>query len=337
MVTAVMADLHLGSPSCVLRTPAVRARLIAEVEQADRTVLLGDTLSLRGRGLDVLAAAEQFLRELGDAVGEREVVIVPGNHDHRLALPLLESSDEPGLERRMRVTKHAEGPLGAVRRALGRARVTLAYPGLWLRDDVYATHGHYLDVHAAVPRIDAALAVAMRAVVRTPPPRGAEVADYEAILAPVYAFLHGRGQIPGRGGAVNGEGEARPFSVFGGGVAAAAAVGAVMAARTPLRGLPSLLTPAGIGAAGLAGMAEVIGRIGITAPHVIFGHTHRAGPLRGEEEAWTLPAGPRLHNPGSWSWTPALIGKGREADPYWPGRLLRIGADGPPELCELLG
>ena len=28
--------------------------------------------------------------------------------------------------------------------------VQLAYPGVWLRDDVYATHGHYLDCHSEV-------------------------------------------------------------------------------------------------------------------------------------------------------------------------------------------
>jgi hypothetical protein len=337
MVTAVVADLHLGSPYCVLRTPAVRERLLAEIEQADRTVLLGDTLTLRNTSTtDVVAAAEPFFAELGDAVGERELVVVPGNHDHRLALPLLESPGVSELVHRTPVTQHTQGPLGALGRALGRAQVTVAYPGVWIRPDVYATHGHYLDLHAPVPRIDAALAAAMTAIVRTPPRRGARVADYEAVLAPVYAFLHARGQSPGQPGGLARRGRARPFSVYGGGLAGALAVGAVMAARSPNRAWRSLLTPAGIAAAGLSGMCEVVERIGIAARHVLFGHTHRAGPLPGEEAEWTTPGGTRLHNPGSWMWAPALIGDHKEADPYWPGRILRVGAEGPPELRALL-
>ena len=31
------------------------------------------------------------------------------------------------------------------------ARVRVAYPGLWVRPDVYATHGHYLDCHLTMP------------------------------------------------------------------------------------------------------------------------------------------------------------------------------------------
>ena len=30
----------------------------------------------------------------------------------------------------------------------------LAYPGVWLRPDVYATHGHYVDLHITVPSFE---------------------------------------------------------------------------------------------------------------------------------------------------------------------------------------
>ena len=39
--------------------------------------------------------------------------------------------------------------------------LTLAYPGLRLRPDVYATHGHYLDLHLTVPRLESIAASAM--------------------------------------------------------------------------------------------------------------------------------------------------------------------------------
>ena len=86
-----------------------------------------------------------FFEALGDAVGSGRVTIVPGNHDHRLIAPRLKGRRQLGLEQRYDV---APGdPLDAVVRCMGRARVELVYPGVWLRPDVYATHGHYLDCH----------------------------------------------------------------------------------------------------------------------------------------------------------------------------------------------
>ena len=41
------------------------------------------------------------------------------------------------------------------------AKLSFAYPGLWLRDDVYAFHGHYLDLHMAMPRLECVLGQAM--------------------------------------------------------------------------------------------------------------------------------------------------------------------------------
>ena len=52
------------------------------------------------------------------------------------------------------------------RSALGPARVRAAYPGVWLREDVYATHGHYLDRHTTVPMFERLGAGAMARIVR---------------------------------------------------------------------------------------------------------------------------------------------------------------------------
>ena len=65
--------------------------------------------------------------------------------------------------------------------------VRLAYPGLWLRPGVYATHGHYLDLDLTVPRLESIAASAMG----RSPAAGAKcgsAADYEAVLGPIYAF-----------------------------------------------------------------------------------------------------------------------------------------------------
>ena len=38
---------------------------------------------------------------------------------------------------------------------MGRAgKLSAAFPGLWLRPDVYATHGHYLDCHLTIPTME---------------------------------------------------------------------------------------------------------------------------------------------------------------------------------------
>ena len=49
-----------------------------------------------------------------------------------------------------------------------RRSVTVAYPGLWVRPDVYATHGHYLDCHLTVPTIERLSIGAMGRVLRRP-------------------------------------------------------------------------------------------------------------------------------------------------------------------------
>ena len=70
---------------------------------------------------------------------------------------------------------------------------------------------------------------------------------------------------------------------------------------------------------------------------MIFGHTHRAGPLAGDDAAeWALPAGgaAREHRlAGSTSRASTRDGTG---GPYWPGGAVEIDDDGVPRLVRLL-
>ena len=134
----------------------------------------------------------------------REVVLVPGNHDHALVAPWLERA------RRARRAA-AAGPRGAPgRRApaprprrspqwLAPATLTVAYPGIWLRDDVYATHGHYLDRHTTVPTFERLGAGIMGRLVGAVPEEDARPDDYEAALAPLYAWMHAMAERSGGG------------------------------------------------------------------------------------------------------------------------------------------
>jgi len=118
MRTAILSDLHLGvaSGEDVLREPGVRRLLIEEIGDADRVVLLGDVVELRDLALGVaLDSARPFFEELGAALAGREVTIVPGNHDHRFAEPLLDelalSGAQLGLEHR---AAPSPGPTAAI-------------------------------------------------------------------------------------------------------------------------------------------------------------------------------------------------------------------------------
>ena len=70
---------------------------------------------------------------------------------------------------------------------------------------------------------------------------------------------------------------------------------------------------------------------------MLFGHTHRAGPLDGDTKAeWESPAGPRLVNTGCWVHEKVFLGDGGERSPYWPGTVVEVAADGPPLLRNVL-
>ena len=76
-------------------------------------------------------------------------------------------------------------------------------------------------------------------------------------------------------------------------------------------------------------MSEVVERLGIGARHVIFGHTHRAGMLEGDEPAeWLTPNGARLHNAGSWVFSRAFSSD--PAEPLLAGRRGLVEDGAPP-------
>jgi hypothetical protein len=233
------------------------------------------------------------------------------------------------------------GPLGQVARALAPAEVRVAYPGLWLRHDVYATHGHYLDVHNTVPSLERIAIGAMQRVAGRLPEGQVSPDDYEAALAPVYALGYALAQNAGRNRSLGRQdrsaklweriaGDGRPTigaRVLGGAVVPAA-VWALNAARLgPLS--PDLSGPA-LRRSALASMRTAMERLGVGAPHVIFGHTHRSGPHPGDE-GWG-----GLVNTGSWILEPTFLGARPAKSPYFPGHCAFVRDSGPPELRRLL-
>jgi hypothetical protein len=328
--------------------------LVAQLADVDRLVLLGDVLELRHGPLrEALAAARGPLSEMGTALGsEAEVVILAGNHDHHLVEPWLGRRALNGAAPRLGLQSAVEWiagePLALVAEMLAPARVRAAYPGVWLRDDVWATHGHYLDLHLTVPTIERIGTGVMRRVVGTPTAGPADAEGYEAVLAPLYAWLHGvaQGAEPGRGrrlqaGSVRGwsalAGPARRRTLRARAIAAAWPLAVAALNRAGLGPLRPEVSGTALRHSGLQAMGEVATRIGVRADHVIFGHTHRAGPLGADDAAeWTTGRGIRLINSGSWVYEPAFLGDDPGASPYRVGFAVAVDDDEPPRLINLV-
>lgn len=364
MRTLIVSDLHLGSVTRadLLRRPELRAPLLEAAADAQRVVLLGDVLELRhGPPRDALAAARPFFEELGAALAGREVVIVAGNHDHALVEPwLVRRGEEPearalGVEQLLEPAQSSPA-LERIAGWVSPARLRVAYPGVWVRPDVFATHGHYLDCHLTVPTLERLSVGVMSRVLARPPSQFDSVADYEAVAAPVFAWRDAVARDGPTGSALNGGATVTAWDALRGAspregrtihaslrwlraraiaVAFPVAVGALNRAGVgPLRADVSMSE---LRRAGLRAMGEVASRLGLADAYVVFGHTHRAGPLPGDVVGeWRGPAGARLVNAGSWTYSRAFLTETRGESPYWPGSMVIVDDDGPPVLARLL-
>jgi hypothetical protein len=337
----------------VLRRPEIAEVLARELREREvrRLVLLGDTLELRhGPMRDAIAAADPALRTIGAAV--ETIVLLPGNHDHALLAPWLarrrgaEAPAPIGLEEN--VDWRAGEPLARLARAAQPASFAVAYPGLWLRERVYATHGHYLDVHITVPTFER-LGVGVMGRLTGPVPQRATPDDYERHLEPLYAWLAAVAENAPPGRRSRGAGASvRAWRALSGSSGHAAPQLLAMRAGTALAlrlanraGLGPLQTDVAkldLRAAGLAALGEATAGLGIDADHVLFGHIHRSGPWPGDDlEEWRAPGGARLWNSGCWVFERHFLTRRPGESPYWPGAALEVDADGPPRPVRLLG
>ena len=387
MRTLIVSDLHLGSASRVdvLRRPELRVPLLETLRDVDRLVLLGDVLELRhGPRRDALAAARPFFEDLGRAFAGREIVVLAGNHDHALVEPWLERRSEQAAPRALDVEQRFAAPdaspmLAQLAAWATPARLTAAYPGLWVRPDVYATHGHYLDCHLTIPTLERLGIGAMSRVMRRPVGAFAGPEDYEAVTEPVFAWIDAIARQAPTGNTLNGGTTVRAWRalrgvddesvddepaddepVTGSGAGGRrnghhrrlGALTRTLRARTLAGAFPlavAALNRAGLGPlradlssgelrrAGLRGMGEAAARLGLGDAYVVFGHTHRAGPLSSDRDAeWNVPGGARLVNSGCWTYDAYFLTPTPGESPYWPGGCVLVDDDGPPRLLRLL-
>jgi predicted phosphodiesterase len=299
VVTAVISDLHLGTRTKgdLLARPEVRQTLIGELESVDQVVLLGDSIELRDGPLaDALTAAAPFFEELGEALSGRRVTLVPGNHDYQLGSRWLARRGARPLALEELSAPRRGDPLDGLAQRMSGTELVLAYPGVWLRSDVYATHGHYLDCHNHVRTFECLARALVESVTRAPRNGYSAPDDYEAVLAPIYRAIYRIAQ------------SRRARHVAGLGKAAVRRWERLNGYRGPRR-------RPGVGA-----MAQVVDRLRIDADYVLFGHLHRAG-------SWTVDGGTTLLNTGSWI---------DAESSYRPGSCAFIPENGPPEVRQFL-
>jgi UDP-2,3-diacylglucosamine pyrophosphatase LpxH len=323
--TLVISDLHLGNRSgCdVLRHPLVLERLLRAVDGVDRLVLLGDTMELMHRRAErSMALAEPVMRAIGRRLGaDREVIVVPGNHDAPLTLRWARA-EGPRLGPSSDVPAAASPFLERLLSWLAPAQTRVNYPGVWLGDRIWATHGHYLDRHL-IP--DSAVGI-RRPRLRREPSAAVLPMDYER------RRRASRGSLPEQL-------MSRPLGTF---LERLAHV--LRATNTPH--LSRLLLDGGLAQAtatlvdtqmrfaGIPAMARVVRRLGVDAEVVLFGHVHRRGPIG--RERWPADNGTRFINTGAWLYEPVLVNRATPPHGYWPGGAVLLEPGREPRSLGLL-
>jgi hypothetical protein len=326
--TLIVSDFHLGArlQRDVLHRPAVLEALLRALEGVDRLVLLGDVVELlEHRPTQAMEVAEPVLRSIGERLPRgAEVIVVPGNHDNELVSPWLRTHGIPSAVD-AELPRDATALLAGVTSWLGPADVRVRYPGVWLSERVWATHGHYLDRHL-LP--ETAFGVA-RGLLGRLPRDGAAPGDYERAGGPSLTRLEAllTRWLP------------RPLAGLVDDLFELLRAATMPRVRRVPRGLMSHrmspLTARLLGTqmrrASIPALGRVVHRLGVDADWVLFGHVHRCGPLAADDPAaWLGPGGnPRLVNSGSWVYEPLLVHHATPPHPYWPGGaiVLEDGAD----------
>ena len=158
MTTAIVSDLHLGAgnDSDLLRRREALDPLLEAVAGAERLVLLGDVIELRDRPLAEaieLAAPGPARARRGDAASWSWS---PATTTTAWSAAGSSSARWPASGRCASpiACRLDIWPASVLREQLGGGSLRISYPGVWVRDDVYATHGHYLDRHLTIPTFE---------------------------------------------------------------------------------------------------------------------------------------------------------------------------------------
>jgi UDP-2,3-diacylglucosamine pyrophosphatase LpxH len=324
--TLVISDLHIGQPggTAVLERPKPLQILTETLAGFDRLVLLGDTIEMtEGSWSHSALTAAPILRRLGQSIGK--IVFLPGNHDHRLIQSWVQSQGR-NLDREAIVPHDASPELAELIGWLqsGGAEVEVRYPGVWLSEKIWATHGHYLN-HYLRPTASVGLFTKEQ---RSRPPASARPDQFEHIVYDEQKPELAEGQPPRRW-----HDKLIPKRI-------APVLSWALDLQVRRHALPAFgQVAAALDVAGRTGDRR--GLAATRAEHAIFGHIHRFGPLPldNPREWRTTPNSGidlQLLNTGSWRYEPVLVSGSDQQHPYWPGGSIQIGEDGVPHPVNLL-
>jgi len=215
--------------------------------------------------------------------------------------------------------------LAAVTDRLRPASVRVSYPGVWVREDVWATHGHYLDRHL-IP--ESTFGVPRSRLARGP-------AGQAASARPIDYELPRHGEAEGP--------LDRPVAIALEHLAELTRYGSRLLAHVDLTAVTARALDLQVRRAAVPAIVEVATRLGVDARSVIFGHVHRAGPRNERPSAWRrrpdwAPAagGPQVYNTGSWVYEPMLLDGNSPPHPYWPGGAVLVEGGREPQVLSLL-
>ncbi len=304
----MISDIHLGQGGgvSVLTRPRPLAALLEAIDQHDRLVLLGDTVEMQeSHPTQSFPIAEPVLRRIAERLGpQKQVLLLPGNHDHALVRDWARAAG-PGLARENVVPAGSSRLLEQVVSWFHVTRIEVHYPGVWLGEGVWATHGHYLN-HYLRPVSSYGLH----------PPAGvtpATPAESEYVSQDPASEPHLRdGMLPERWLDRHWPTRLAPLSAF------------LLDRQMQRHSLPAML--------------GVVQALGVDADWVIFGHVHRRGPRDRDDAArWSGANGrPLLLNTGCWRYEPVVVRRLDGEASYWPGGAVSIGDDGVPRSVGLL-
>lgn len=328
MRTLVVSDFHLGErlEHDVLRRPEPLERLLDALRGIERLVLLGDVVELmEARPENAMSVAEPVLRAIGARLTKDvEVVYVPGNHDKPLVRDWVRAR-RSSLSVDTVVPVDASPALARLASWLGPATVQVRYPGVWLSDRVWATHGHYLDVHLLPV---SAYGIGRGLPGRVPRDLGSPI-EYELARRP--SLMRFTRWLP------------RPFAALIDDAAELARASTMPRVKRRLLApriapLTAKLLGVQMRRASIPALARVVHRLGVEADWVVFGHVHRLGPLAVDDPMrWRGPGSrPRILNTGAWLYEPLLVHRATAPHPYWPGGAVLLEDGSEPRAIGLL-
>lgn len=162
---AAISDLHLGDPRSLLEDEAGRAVLLdalataCDLRGVHTLVLDGDVLELAlASEPSAYRSARDLFRDLDRIRGLERVVVVVGNHDHRL----FEDIPDPLPEKLGREYHEGTRIHRELAEVVNRLQITVVYPGWTVPvagGSVHFTHGHYFD-RVITPKFDGSKSVA---------------------------------------------------------------------------------------------------------------------------------------------------------------------------------